>query len=83
MFAHRRVALAGGGGSGGRCGWKLRSREAGLALTHARKARRQAEPPNRPAKGRPSVGQHVFVIGHRVHIPTRFVGVVPCGNRRG
>jgi hypothetical protein len=40
-------------------------------------------PPNRPAKGRPSVGQHVFVIGHRVHIPTRFVGVGPCGTRGG
>jgi hypothetical protein len=48
---------------GGRCGWKLRSRETGLDLTHARKVRRQAEPPSRPAKGRPSVGQHVFVIG--------------------
>ena len=35
VFAHRRVALAGGGGSGGRCGWKLRSREAGSALAHA------------------------------------------------
>ena len=35
MFAHRRVALAGGGGSGGRCGWKLHSREAGSALAHA------------------------------------------------
>ena len=47
------------------------------------KARRQAKPPSRPAKGRLSVGQHVFVIGHRVHIPTRFVGVGPCGTRRG
>ena len=53
MFAHRRVALAGGGGSGGRCGWKLRSREAGLALTHARKACRQAKPPQPPGQRAP------------------------------
>ncbi len=32
VFAHRRVALAGLGGAGGRCGWKLRSHEAGSAL---------------------------------------------------
>jgi hypothetical protein len=29
------VALAGAGGSGGRCGWKLRSREDGSALVQA------------------------------------------------
>jgi hypothetical protein len=45
VFARLRVALACGGGSGGRCGWKLRSREAGSALAHAGKARRQAKPP--------------------------------------
>jgi hypothetical protein len=39
-------------------------------------------PPSRPAKESPSVCQHVFVIGHRVHIPTRFVGVGPCGAQR-
>ena len=31
------------------------------------KARRPSKPPSRPAKGRCLVGQHGFVIGHRVH----------------
>jgi hypothetical protein len=53
MFAHLRVALAGSGGSGGRCEWKLRSREAGSATTQARKACREAKPSHPPpAKGR-------------------------------
>ena len=59
---------------GGRCEWELRSREAGSAPTQARKACRKAKPSQpAPAKGRLSVGQHVFVIGQRLPILTRFV----------
>src|ERR1039458_3321543 len=56
------VSLACGGGSGGRGGWKLRSREAGSALAHAGKARRQARPPPLPGKGRLSIGEHVVIV---------------------
>jgi hypothetical protein len=47
VFAHFRGRI------GGRCRWILRSREVGSALAHARKARRQAKPPSRPAKESP------------------------------
>ena len=43
--------MAGLGAAGGRCGWKLRGREAGPAQIHARKGRRQAKSPQPPEKG--------------------------------
>ena len=43
-FAHFRGALAGGGGSDERWGWKLPNREAGSAPTQARKACREVNP---------------------------------------
>jgi hypothetical protein len=67
------------GGAGGNC---AAAKPVRPRPTREKAAARQS-PPNHPAKGRPSVGQHDFVIGHRVHIPTRFIGVGPCGARRG
>ena len=67
------------GGAGGNC---AAAKPVRPRSTRDKPAARQS-PSNRPAKGRPSVGQHVFVIGHRVHVPARFVGVAPCGTRGG
>ena len=56
------VSLACGGGSGGRCGWKLRSREAGSALAHAGMGDGHAERGGFPHESNLGRGQAVGLV---------------------
>jgi hypothetical protein len=71
-FAHLRVALAGGGGFGGRCEWKLRRPEAGSAPTQAPKVRREAQPSESVSTKGFKLGDHTFVLPP-VQLPRREV----------